>query len=383
MKFEKGYLSTVPRKSLFVFLLGVFLIFATVGLAADMANFGREPILTFLVMVLTISTFAVGYAIAGFTMRGQSWKAVVPIFVLQFLVINVLHRLLPSMQQLQQIDANTMAQVKNRLSIDALVLIATMGLGYACFVYASITEGRRYFRAHAEIGLAREIHEVLVPTISAQVAGWEFYGRSTPSSEVGGDLIDVAGNGDKWVAYLADVSGHGVAPGVVVGMTKSASRMLLSSGDASEHLMPRLNEVLFPLKKPDMFVTFCFVASNGDHLCVGLAGHPAILQFSARTNQVTEIECPNLPLGILPSGDFATSEIVAECGTLFALYTDGLLETANAAGEEFGVQRLKAELQKHAKEPLEEIWQSIQHSVARHGSQFDDQSMLLIRKIEA
>src|ERR1700688_327943 len=47
-------------------------------------------------------------------------------------------------------------------------------------------------------------------------------------------------------------------------------------------------------------------------------------------------ECPNLPLGILPSGEFVSSAIRAEQGSVFALYTDGLLETANAGGEEFG-----------------------------------------------
>ena len=381
MLFDKGYLSTVPRKSLFTFLFGVFLLFGTVGLATDMTEFGRQPVVTFLVTTLAISVFAVGYAIAGFTMRGQSWKAIVPIFILQVIVMNVLHRLLPQMAGLHDMSASTMAEVQSRLNADGWALIATMVLGYVCFVHASVTEGRRYFRAHAEIKLAQEIHEVLVPTIYAQMGGWEFYGKSNPSSEVGGDLIDLAGGDDNWVAYLADVSGHGVAPGVVVGMTKSASRMLLSSGDDSEHLMPRLNDVLFPLKKPDMFITFCFVASSGDRLRVGLAGHPSILHFSARTNEVSEIECPNLPLGIMPSAEFATAELASECGTLFALYTDGLLETANAAGEEFGVQRLKTELQKHAKEPLEAIWQSIHDSVARHGGQFDDQSMLLIRKV--
>ena len=183
------------------------------------------------------------------------------------------------------------------------------------------------------------------------------------------------------MAYLADVSGHGVAPGLVMGMAKSASRMLLSSGDGSEHLMPRLNEVLYPLKKSDMFLTFCFVARSGEKLRVGLAGHPSILRFSAETGEVTELECPNMPLGILPSGEFATTEVAAETGTLFALYTDGFLEAANAEGEEFGVARLKAELQKHGKEPLEAICRLIKESVARHGAQFDDQSMLLIRKL--
>ena len=214
------------------------------------------------------------------------------------------------------------------------------------------------------------------------MGGFEFYGRSLPSGQVGGDLIDLAGSEDRWVAYLADVSGHGVAPGVVMGMVKSAARMLLSSGDDAGHLMSRLNEVLYPLKKPDMFVTFCFLARNGDALRVGLAGHPAILHFSARTSEVTPLECPNMPLGILPSGDFASSEIGTEAGDLFALYTDGFLETTNAAGEEFGLKRLQSELRKHGKDPLEAIFRSLQERVARHGAQFDDQSLLLMRRLE-
>jgi sigma-B regulation protein RsbU (phosphoserine phosphatase) len=130
-----------------------------------------------------------------------------------------------------------------------------------------------------------------------------------------------------------------------------------------------------------MFVTFCFLAGNGEGLRVGLAGHPAILHFSARTNAVTQLEGPNMPLGILPSGDFACSETRTEQGDVFALYTDGFLEPANAAGEEFGLMRLQGELQKHGKEPLEVICRSLQESVARHGAQFDDQSLFLIRRL--
>jgi phosphoserine phosphatase RsbU/P len=164
-------------------------------------------------------------------------------------------------------------------------------------------------------------------------------------------------------------------------MTKSSARMLLSSNEDNERLMPRLNEVLYPLKKPDMFVTFCSISANRSSLRVGLAGHPSILQYSPRTNQVTQVECPNMPLGILPDGEFLTSEVAAESGTLFALYTDGFLEATNAAGEEFGVKRFEEELQKHGKKPLEAICSAIYESVARHGAQFDDQSMLLIRKL--
>ncbi len=271
--------------------------------------------------------------------------------------------------------------IHSRLQLDGYAIMVVVALGYACFVYVTITEGRRYFRVHAEIELATEIHQVLVPAIATKLGGYEFYGRSLPSGEVGGDLIDLAGSDENWVAYLADVSGHGVAPGVVMGMVKSASRMLLSSGDDTRHLLARLNEVIYPLKKPDMFVTFCFLARSGDGLRVGLAGHPAILHFSAASGKVAQLECPDMPLGILPDGNFSSSEIGTEPGDVFALYTDGFIEPANAAGEEFGLARLEAEFQRTAKQPLEEICRSLQEAVNKHGAQFDDQSLLLVRRL--
>ncbi len=166
-----------------------------------------------------------------------------------------------------------------------------------------------------------------------------------------------------------------------MGMVKSAARMLLSSGENSSSLLARLNEVLYPLKKPEMFATFCFLANHENGLRFGLAGHPPILHLSGRTNEVTQLQCANLPLAILPSSDFATSETQAGPGDIFALYTDGLPETENAAGEEYGLTRLIEELRKHDKEPLGAIFRAIQDSVAGHGKQLDDQSLFLIRKL--
>jgi serine phosphatase RsbU (regulator of sigma subunit) len=371
---------TLSRRSFFLFLLGVFLVFSAIGFASDVTAMGRTPTLRFVLSILISGIFPVFYAFGGFALRKHFWKAFLPIFAFHYFLMYKLSVSLPFAPQAEQMNAAEISQMHGRLSFDGLAIMAAVALGYACFLYVTIAEGRRYFRVHAEIELATEIHRVLVPPIDTKFSGYEFYGRSSPSGEVGGDLIDLAGAEDHWVAYVADVAGHGVAPGVVMGMAKSAARMLLSSGDDTGHLMPRLNEVLYPLKKPDMFVTFCFVARNGDGLKVGLAGHPAILRFSARTNAVTQLECPNMPLGILPEGDFASSELRAERGDVFALYTDGFLEPANAAGEEFGIARLQSEFQKHGKEPLDAICRSLQESVARHGAQFDDQSLLLIRK---
>lgn len=374
------YWNTIPRKSLVGFLVGVFFIFSTMGFLNDIMEMGRQPLLRFVLSVSLSGVFAMFYAGTGFALRGQFWKAFVPAFALQFVLMGLLARWLPSLPQTEPMNGADLARLHGRLVFDGVATMCAIGLGYGCFLYVTITESRRYIRIYAEMVLAAEIHHVLVPSIDTQLGEFEFYGQSAASGEVGGDLIDVAGSEDHWVGYVADVSGHGVAPGVVMGMVKSASRMLLSSGDDSAHLMPRLNEVLYPLKKPEMFVTFCFLAKNGKGLRVGLAGHPAILQFCTRTSEVRALECPNMPLGILPSTNFQTSDIDAEPGDVFALYTDGLLETSNAAGEEFGRKRLEVELRKHAREPLKSICRSLQESVARHGVQFDDQSLLLIRK---
>jgi len=381
MRLVNAYWQRFPQKSMLLFLLGVFFIFSTTGIANDIMSLGRQTTLHYVLGILLGGLGATGYAVAGFVLRKKFWKAFFPILIVQTALNNLLPRAMPNLPYPTNLDTAGIAQLQRRLDLDGYALIAAMVLGYVCFLLVTITEGRRYFRVQAEVELATEVHHVLVPAIAARIGEFEFYGRSLPSGEVGGDLIDLAGSEENWVAYVADVSGHGVAPGVVMGMVKSAARMLLSSGDDASHLARRLNEVLYPLKKPDMFVTFCFIAKTKEGLRVGLAGHPAILHFSASTNEVTQLQCPNMPLGILPSGEFESSEIQSSSGSVFALYTDGFQETANEAGEEFGIDRLQAEFKRHGKEPLEAIYRALLESVTRHGVQFDDRSLLLIRRL--
>jgi len=375
------YWKTIPRRSYGIFLVGVFVIFATISLANDAANQGLQPVPRLILSIIVTSGFSVLYALCGVLFRENFWKPFIPLFILQFFLMNLLVNVYPNYPWPGQLDAAGLTALHNRISLDRYLIISCVFVGYACINYVSVSESRRYARLRSEIELATQIHHVLVPPIATTVAGFEFYGKSVPSGEVGGDLVDVAANGDDWVAYLADVSGHGVAPGLVMGMVKSSARMMLTSGAGSGRLMSRLNEVLYPLKKEDMFITFCYLAREGGVTHLGLAGHPPMLHFSAATGSVTPIDCPNMPLGILPSGEFSSSEGRTQPGDLFMLYTDGYVETANKSGEEFGLARLQVELQKHAREPLATVATSLQQTVNAHGVQFDDMSILLIRHL--
>jgi hypothetical protein len=146
---------------------------------------GRQPHLRFVLNLLIAGIFPVFYACAGFALRKQWWKAVLPIFAVHYALLSVLALALPDVAQ------PPLSAVNRQLTIDAIAIMAAVSLGYGCFLYVSIAEFRRYFRLHAEMELASEIHHVLVPAINTRIGGFEFYGRS--AERAGGGRPDRPG----------------------------------------------------------------------------------------------------------------------------------------------------------------------------------------------
>ncbi len=379
MKTTNPLWRTVPRKTTLIALTGVFFIFSTIGFANDIMGMGRLPTLRFVLSVLIVGGFAVCYAVTGTILRKQWWKAFFPIFAVQIVLMILLGYLLPDVSQSSQMGVAEIARLQSRLTLDSIAIIFSITVGYLCFVYVSVAEGRRYFRVHAEMALAAEIHHVLVPAIDTETKGFAFCGRSLPSGEVGGDLIDVFQNNRGWIAYIADVSGHGVAPGVVMGMVKSAARMQLSSAETTAALLEHLNSVLLPIKKPEMFVTFAYLAWNGERLEYSTAGHPPILHYHAATQQISEVACSNLPLGMFAGQPFVSGSAQCAPDDLFLLVTDGVLEVTDARGEEFGLVGIKAVMAAHAGSPPGAILQAVLDATHHQGHAADDQSLLLVQ----
>ncbi len=320
------------------------------------------------------------YAGFGIRLRSRFWMALLPLFALQFFLQYLLRTRFPGLAHQAELGPADVIRLEHRLSITAVFLLLAIVGGYVSFLTFSITEGRRYFRVHAEMQLAQEIHRVLVPPIAERHSGYEFHGHSEPSGEVGGDLIDVVEVAGGWVAYIADVSGHGVAPGVVMGMAKSAARMHLTSGGALHDLLPRLHAVIQPLMKPNMFVTVACLGSSPSGLRYALAGHPPILQYHAATRAFSELTCRSLPVGLLPDTSFQVAAVEDAPGDLFVFVTDGVLEATNGAGEEFGVAGIKEVIAQNPERPLDQIKEALVGAARRHGPIADDLSVLLVRR---
>ncbi len=120
MTLKKSFFSTVPRKSILLFMLGVFLLFAAIAFALDMSVMGRQSMPRMVLSVVFFGLFAIFYAVAGFGLRNQSWKAMIPIFLVQFLTMATLNSRFPLQAPFRNLDTSQVVWLQARLNNDLL-----------------------------------------------------------------------------------------------------------------------------------------------------------------------------------------------------------------------------------------------------------------------
>ncbi len=282
----------------------------------------------------------------------------------------------------RSIQALQVTTFKHHALFNAAVATVLISAGYALFLYAFITEGRRYYDTLTEIRLAGAIHRSLVPEIKAAVNPFEFYGCSWPSGEVSGDLVDFVQHDRGWFAYVADVSGHGVPAGVLMTMVKSAARTWLTAV-GPRGFLPALNQVLLPLSAPNMYLTLAFLSYTEGKMELATAGHVPVLHFDRLAGTVSERSVSNLPIALLSDAQFEISEMSSGSGDVFVFLTDGITEVVDDHDRDLGLEPLKSILIENACAPLPEIARRLRDRAFQHGKQIDDQTLLLIRHSRA
>ncbi len=358
---------TLPLRQLLYLWIAIFSTFAMLGFVLDILGRGRQPVPLLALNVITSGLLAVGYGMASARVRRGWFAAMVTTHAVYVLVIPRLFQVLP-------------AAPPGRLVIDAIGTIVTVVTGYSCFLRFINVTGSRYLRAQAEIDIARNIHRVLVPKVNTRIGSMEFLGWSIASGDVGGDLVDVVGDGDGWLGYVADVSGHGVGSGVVMGMFKSALRMRIRTGGSIASLLDDVHAVLMPLKPPQTFVTVACVRGGPTQTVeCAVAGHHPILRV--RNGRVDEVTTPQMAVGMFEQTTFEACVVDCLPGDLFALLTDGLIEVFDNQQQELGLDWAKGVLQSNSEQPLSVIGDRLLAGARAHGTQLDDQTILLIRRL--
>ena len=362
---------TMPVRSQLLFFTATFFIFMPGGLLTDVPALGATPIPRLVISTVIAGATSVAYVLVA--RYGAQWMAVLAPF--HIFGVNWLNG---HMQPMGPMLAG--APLQARLGADVGLSVLFVVIGFSTFSAFVRHEGARYGRLHAEVDLARQIHRVLVPALSTRLAGVEVRGISVPSGEVGGDLVDLVEYEGRWTAYVVDVSGHGVASGLLMGMVKSAARVALGGGATLGPLLTLLNRVIFDLKSPTMFATFAGLQSAGPgEVELAVAGHLPILRRRAWTPAVEELTMAQLPIAMFEDTAYEATRVAIAPGDLFVILTDGLTEVVNGKDQELGLDRLKALIAAHGDEALEAIERRILETARAHGSQIDDQSLLLVR----
>ena len=364
----------MPLSSSILFFAGVFCLFGSLVLIVSSMDFQEQTIPSMILTVAIGGGIAILWAYAGFT---RIYWLLAVLAVLQ-LSVNIL---LGKYGQAHSSLEGRPAELQLKLLLNGRVEIALIVAGYVLFVLFSIREGNRFFRTQTEVRLAGEIHRALVPQKHETIGNFEMFGSSVPSSEVGGDLFDIVQNNGTWHAYVADVSGHGVAAGILMSMIKSAASMQLTKLQKPEDLLRDLNDVLQPVTSPANYLTFAYVSGTNGDLSYALAGHLPILHYRKQSKTVIEHSDSNLPIGIFKDQAFAVSKVDVPPGDLLAIITDGFTEVADSDEREMGMEDFKLALGSCAEKPLPEIYRELRSRTLKFGKQTDDQTMLLIRRV--
>jgi hypothetical protein len=197
---------SIPRSSQVAAIVGVFSLFASIGLIWMLMSPVHQTIESAGVTVAIYGGFAVGYA--AMSMARKFW--LIPVLAL---LQAAAFTLTANIFRAGIIEGRK--ELEHQLVALGVCAILAIVVAYIAFIIFVRREGTRYFRIQTEIELAREIHRSLVPTFERKLAGYEIFGASIPSGEVGGDLVDIAESSNEWIVYIADISGHGVASGVL------------------------------------------------------------------------------------------------------------------------------------------------------------------------
>jgi sigma-B regulation protein RsbU (phosphoserine phosphatase) len=191
-----------------------------------------------------------------------------------------------------------------------------------------------------DLELASQIQTGLLPLPTQKIDGWEVCYHYEPAGAVSGDYCDVIKGEDGSLHFVVgDVSGKGVAASMLMAHLHAMFRTLTSIDLPLEQMVGRASRVFCESTLPTQYATLVYgkATTTGEvELCN--AGH--LPPFLIQEGRVTSIEATGLPLGMFSSESFSASRVQMNKGDTLFLYTDGLSESLDGGGNEFGAERL-------------------------------------------
>src|SRR6266849_1490122 len=343
---------------------------------------------------------------SGEGLLGRVWQTAMPLYTNEFSEAPELAKLRDSSLGATSVMVAPLLYAKQNMGVLALAN-SRMGAPFSqndFVVFKSITEQSAFALYNAiiyseanekkrldhDLEIARDIQRILLPAEAPNVNGFEISGINVPARQVSGDYFDYIKVDDERLGVaIADVSGKGVPASLIMAICRSVLRSQAIGNPSPADVLQKVNRQLYPDIKEDMFISMAYVILDHAHNLITLAraGHDAPLLYKRGTQTVTLLKPPGMAVGI-DSGDVFDRitrdfSVELERDDCLIFYTDGITEALDAAGDEFGLERMTQSVQASAGEGAHAIINRLTEDVRNFvGSQpqNDDITLIAVRK---
>ena len=275
-------------------------------------------------------------------------------------------------------EKGRLVSVETRHALEAFVTEAAAAIDSARLYRESAEKAR----LESELQLAAEFQRALLPEACRSGSHFDVASRSIPCRAIGGDFYDYFTlTGGAFGFALGDVAGKGPSAALLTAMIQGIFAAHIGTADSPAALITSVNEGLIRRSLRSRFATCVYATLAGDgRLTYCNAGHNPPLLIGR--DSIRRLETGGLILGVFPQAIYDQETLTLEPGDLLVMFSDGVIEAFNAAGEEFGEERLRtcldANRQRSPAELLERLLSSVR-SFASGASQYDDVTALVLR----
>ncbi len=238
-------------------------------------------------------------------------------------------------------------------------------------------------RLERDLAMAREVQLRLLPPVKPTHRRAEFAARFLPARTIGGDLYDfISYDAERSAIALGDVSGKAAPAALYAALVSGIMR---SSG--AQHLSPAemlmtLNDALQERRLDSQYVAMLYAVWNDANQTVQIANAGAVQPIFCRDGELTTVKAEGFPLGLFPNVRYEEFTLATQPGDTLVLFSDGIVDAQNAAGEMFGDDRLCAVIRKHQHKTAAKLADTILAEVGKFQKgkeRFDDETVVVLR----
>jgi len=298
-------------------------------------------------------------------------------------------RLVPHLIAWQEIETDEFTQRAIARALDGLDTRSTaetaLALEVARLTTAIGREMAQRERLNRELEIAQEVQARLFPQHLPAVAGLDYCGHCRPAREVGGDYYDFLDlPAGKLGIAIGDVSGKGIGAALLMASLEASLRAQASVRHELAELIMQVNNLVYEASSENRYATLFYAEydARSGVLCYVNAGHdaPVVLRKTVTGCNVVRLETGGPVIGLLRQS-YQQESFLLEAGDRLLLFTDGVSESMNARGEEWGEGRLIAFAETcHGLSAIEEMTQILAaaDAFAAGTSQHDDMTLVVL-----